>query len=482
MARARIWRWLPRPWPRSLAGQLIVGLLLALVVAHVLIVFAFMDERHHAMRGAQQDGVLASVAILVRALDATDDTAHGQILRAANGPHARYEIAAASAAGGAPRDHVERKLARRLRAHLGGTAPRSVEVMLRADDDAWPPLREEEDDDDHDDDDWHDRRNGEDEAWRPRRWRRPVSLTLSVALDDGRWLNGHVRVPPHRPGWAAPGLIALAVSALGICLVVIFAVRRTTRPLRALAGAAEAFGRGESVGPLPERGTIEVRRTTRAFNQMQARITRFVDDRMRMLAAISHDLRTPLTSLRLRAEMLDDTETRDKMLATLDELQRMVEATLAFVREEAAQEESRTIDLVALIESIVADLADTGHNARFSGPARLAFTGRPAALKRALRNLIDNAVAYGKRADVALTQRDDAIVITIDDLGPGIRPEDQERVFEPFVRLDASRSRETGGIGLGLAIARTILRGHGGDLTLQNRAEGGLRVTVTLPR
>jgi signal transduction histidine kinase len=214
---------------------------------------------------------------------------------------------------------------------------------------------------------------------------------------------------------------------------------------------------------------------------MRGRLQRFVQDRTRMLAAISHDLRTPITTLRLRAEFIDSEETRAKILETLEEMQRMTEATLAFAREEAATEETRRVDLAALVDSVCADLADLGQDVTFSGPERLTYDCRPLSLKRALRNLIENAVAYGERARVALVASEDALCVVIDDDGPGIPEADFERVFQPFVRLEESRSRETGGIGLGMAIARSIVRAHGGEIELANRPAGGLRVTIRLP-
>jgi signal transduction histidine kinase len=269
-------------------------------------------------------------------------------------------------------------------------------------------------------------------------------------------------------------------------VIVIFMVRRLTRPMAALAAAAERLGRGEAVPPVPERGPADVRETTRAFNRMHARLQRFVQDRTRMLAAISHDLRTPITSLRLRAEFVEDEEIRQKILETLDDMQRMAEATLAFAREEAAQEDTRAVDLAALIDSVCADLADMGQDVTFAGAPRSHYLGRPSSLKRALRNLIENAVTYGRRARVALEAGDHEWRIVIEDDGPGIAEADFERVFAPFVRLEESRNPETGGVGLGMAISRSIVRGHGGDITLANRpgAHGaeGLCVTIRLPR
>jgi signal transduction histidine kinase len=179
---------------------------------------------------------------------------------------------------------------------------------------------------------------------------------------------------------------------------------------------------------------------------------------------------------------VDDEETRTKILETLDEMERMTEATLAFAREEARREDTRTVDLAALVESLCEDLRDLDMDVTYAGPPSLLYPCRSVSLKRALRNLIENAVTYGQRARVTLAAADQEVSIAIEDDGPGISEADFERVFAPFVRLEESRSQETGGIGLGMAIARSIVRGHGGDITLANRPEGGLRVTIHLPR
>jgi len=200
------------------------------------------------------------------------------------------------------------------------------------------------------------------------------------------------------------------------------------------------------------------------------------------LAAISHDLRTPITSLRIRAEFIEDPELQAKILATLDEMQAMAEATLGFVREDATEEAFQETDLAALAESVVADAADTDGDAAFTAPeGRVVVSCRPIALRRALRNIVDNALAYGGAARVRIARDSESVALIVEDDGPGIPDSDLARVFEPFVRLEESRSRETGGMGLGMAIARTILRAHGGDVEIANRAEGGLRVALRLP-
>jgi signal transduction histidine kinase len=245
--------------------------------------------------------------------------------------------------------------------------------------------------------------------------------------------------------------------------------------------AADRLGLDMNAPPLTEEGPREVRQASHAFNNMQRRLQRFVRDRTQMLAAISHDLRTPITRLKLRAELIEDEQQQKKMLSDLDEMEAMIAATLSFARDEFAHEPRAALDLAALLQTVCDEAADAADAASYDGPARFAFTGRPTALKRAFANLIDNAVKYGAAARVALTVAQGTVSVAIDDDGPGIAEAEFDRVFDPFYRIESSRSRETGGVGLGLAVVRSVVRGHGGDITLANRPEGGLRATVVLP-
>ena len=272
------------------------------------------------------------------------------------------------------------------------------------------------------------------------------------------------------------GLLLLLVTASGLVIA-----RRMAQPMARLAVAATRFGLGQSQPPLSERGPREVRETIRAFNDMRERLSRHLQDRSRMLAAVSHDLRTPITTLRLRAEYIADDEMRERTLATLDEMQRVLAAALAFARDEAADEQPRATDLAALLQTLVDDHADLGRDIRYIGPDRSTLVCRPVSLRRALNNLIDNALTYGGAAEVRLSEDGSTRLVQIDDDGPGIPEDMQERVFAPFMRLEPSRNRETGGIGLGLSLARTIVHAHGGRIELANRPGGGLRVGVLLP-
>jgi signal transduction histidine kinase len=491
-------------WPTRLAGQLIALLLLALILAQAVSLWIFLDERRLAVQSANRLQILSRTASIVRLLEDTPDALHEQILRTASTPSLRFWLADASAVDPTDAENRDNRLQQVLAGHLAGVGIEEVLVDWRDEDGGWGdwwrsrdsrrtlirPVGGADARTRDDDDDDRDEVGDDDREWpRDRRWRHPrlpPNLVVSAQLDDGQWLNVGTRLPPPNSDWAMPGLVSMSVMAVALSVIVIFMVRRLTRPMAELAVAAERLGRGEAVPPVQERGPADVRETTRAFNRMHARLQRFVQDRTRMLAAISHDLRTPITSLRLRAEFIEDEEIRQKILETLDDMQRMAEATLAFAREEAAQEDTRPVDLAALIESVCADLADIGQDVTFAGAARSHYLGRPSSLKRALRNLIENAVAYGRRARVALESGHHEWHIVIDDDGPGIPEADFERVFAPFVRLEESRNPETGGVGLGMAISRSIVRGHGGDITLENRRGEngtlGLRVTIRLPK
>ena len=316
-------------------------------------------------------------------------------------------------------------------------------------------------------------------------WSDPISISLQ--MPDWGWLTLRATLPPPRPWHSREFLLAFVLMTVAAALLSIWAVRRLTGPVALLAEAAERLGRDVNAPPLPERGPDEVVRAAVAFNTMAARIRRFVQDRTFLLTAIGHDLRTPITRLKLRAEFIDDDEQRQKFMADLDELDAMVSATLVFGRDTADTEPAVPFDLVALLRTVLDDAADArpdaGDSLSFAGPAHLTVHGRILALKRVFANLVGNAVKYGGAARVVLDKGADAglATVSIEDDGPGLPPDELERVFEPFYRVEDSRNRETGGTGLGLPIARNILRAHGGDVVLGNRPGGGARALVTLP-
>ncbi len=307
-------------------------------------------------------------------------------------------------------------------------------------------------------------------------------VRASVQVGDSTWLNARVDLDLTESGSRTRPFLITTILTLVVAVMAIWAVRRTTKPVSLFATAAENLGLGLNATPLPETGTGEVRRAARAFNTMQDRLRRFISDRTQMLAAISHDLRTPITRMKLRAEFVDDEEQRGKMLSDLDEMEAMIKATLAFARDDAANEPSAPSDVADMLKSAVADKSDAGQQVTYEGPDSLTQTVRPLGLKRALTNLIDNALNYGNSAQVLLSTGNDQTTILIEDDGPGIPDDVKEQVFTPFFRLEGSRSRDTGGTGLGMTIARNAVRSMGGDIELLDRPEGGLRVKVMLPR
>jgi signal transduction histidine kinase len=308
-----------------------------------------------------------------------------------------------------------------------------------------------------------------------------VALIAQVELRDGAWVTVETRQRPQTAGWPYRMLWSIAILLAAAVAVAFIAVRWATRPLQTLARAAEELGRNVNRAPMPETGPIEVARAARAFNTMQSQLAEFLRSRTNLLAAMSHDLKTPITRLRLRSELLEDPTLRERYSQDLAELESMVSSTLDFLRGIHDEEPPKAFDVMALLESLQADLEETGAEVTLEGHTDRPFAGQRRALRRCLSNLLDNAIKYGGRANVIVLDDATTLTIRIEDRGPGIAAGELEKVFEPFYRIDSSRSRETGGTGLGLAIARQIARAHGGDVTLANRPGGGLEARLVLP-
>jgi signal transduction histidine kinase len=312
-------------------------------------------------------------------------------------------------------------------------------------------------------------------------WVHRGDIVVRMALADDTVLL--FRYPGH---WSLGELIAqlapiLLVLGGGLAVIAVLISARVTRPLAEFAEAAARLGTNVDVPPLAERGPSELRTAARAFNVTQQRIKRLLEDRAEMLGAIAHDLRTPLMRLHLRAELIEDPEQRRRMERDLDEMEQMIRAALDLVRQDSVIEPRGTLDLGQLLDEIRAEQGELGHAVTVHAPPNAIFEGRRSDLKRAFGNLIDNAIKYGQSAEVRLDIDAAGATVTIDDRGPGIPETQREAVFRPFYRLERSRNRDTGGVGLGLPLARAVVRAHGGDVTLQNLDEGGLRQTVTLP-
>jgi signal transduction histidine kinase len=313
-------------------------------------------------------------------------------------------------------------------------------------------------------------------------------VMVETPLADGHWLLFMSRFDPPPPfdpvaakfNQASFATWLLLSILLGI-LLSILAARRLVKPLSELAMAVAQLGGSGEAPRITPRGPREVQATIMAFNQMQERLRRFNDDRTRMVAAMSHDLRTPLTRLRLRTELIESPVHQDKMQAEIDFMSQLIDSILSFARDDTKREPRTMVDLSALVEAICEGAADAGDPVTFSGPREVTISCRPAALRRAVSNLVENAVKYGKTASVTIACTAGCAIITVEDEGPGIPRAERERVFDPFYRMETSRNLDTGGVGLGLSVTRSIILEHGGEISLADRKGGGLLVRVELP-
>lgn len=473
--------WLARLLPQSLFGRLVAVLAGGLLVAQLLSAAINLAERENLLLtsgGMQQAQRIADVVTLLDTMDAAE---RERIVAVLDVPPLVLSLhdAPSAAGSGAPGD--ERPLARMyqamLRATLGDDRDVRVETAAQADAVAagkpWQrgPGR------------MHGPgmmggMMGPDGGWA----QGAIVLRTQVQLRDGRWAyfdSAAPAVPEGLPWRLALTLVVLLVAVLALSYL---AVRWVTRPLHVLATAADELGRDLHRPPLPETGPVEIRQAARAFNTMQARLARFIEDRTRILAAMSHDLKTPITRMRLRADLLDNEETRQRFEADLAQMQAMVQETLDFMRGLGGGETAQALDIDALLESLQADQQAMGREVRIAGRAAAPLAGVASLLKRCLSNLIDNAVLYGGRADIEVEDSAERLIVRVRDEGPGIAESELQNVFEPFYRLEGSRNRSTGGTGLGLTIARNIAQTHGGDIALTNRPQGGLEAMLTLPR
>ncbi|GIX13317.1 MAG: two-component sensor histidine kinase [Paracoccaceae bacterium] len=451
----------------TLRAQLVVLIVAALAVAQAISLWLFVDERSLAIRAALGFEAAGRAANVVRLIEQAPTELQPSILRAADSPLVRFSLDDVPAV--THREHDDGgRVERHIRQLLDEPTPREIRVELHEIEGQILPLPHlsPEMAEIH-------RAMMQDEL-------RAVEMNLSIALSDGRWLNVGTRFERPPLQWPVLSVLTFGMTAAVILIAVFwYLMARLTGPLSRLARSAEMFGRGEDVDPLPETGPREVRELTRAFNRMRARLTRLVADRTRILAAVSHDLRSPLTALRVRAEMVDDDETREALVESVEEMQQMAEATLDFAKGLSGREAPGEVDLGALLAGIA---AEAGGNLDLAPGPDVAVRVRPVAIRRALRNLVSNALRYGGQARLSWRLSGSDVEIEIRDQGPGIPEQELERVFDPFYRLESSRSLETGGHGLGLSIARSILRAHGGDIVLANHPQGGLVARVTMPR
>ncbi len=440
--------------PRSLAGQMALLIALALFVAQA-INFGLIVRDRIEFRLLQ-----ATRPVATRIADALDREAHaGRPLTADRGRVRRL------AADPIPPVTYERhpEVAAELRRQLAeqGVKVGRIDTGLRP----WSA--------DDDRPDSHGDRHGD---------RDRSALLIAVEQPGRGWLT--VTAPWPQPGYRL--LIALlsqtAILYIIVLLPVLWIVRRLSRPLRDLRVAAERFRPGEPSAPLPPEGPDDVAALIAAFNALRLRVTGMLDEKDRMLGAIGHDLRTPLAALRVRIESVEDDTDRARMIDTVAEMNRTLDDILSLARLGRPSEPLTDVDLAALVDAVVEDFRDIGSDVSFVEADRLRMHLRPSLIRRAVRNLIENAIKYGTSAEVRIEADARCVAIVVADQGPGIPQNRMGDVFDAFTRLESSRNRETGGIGLGLALARAIVREAGGEIRLVNRAGGGLDAIIELPR
>jgi signal transduction histidine kinase len=465
--------------PRSLFGRMVLVMLAGLAVAQLLSFAIHMEDRVTLLRQASGLQSVQRIADTVRLLDAADAAGRQRIVRVLSAPPLRVTLGAAALAPPVAAERPDGRgalLAAMLRSDLGDAWP--VLVVRTEDAPGAAPGRGM-----HGEGYRHGRHPpGREGGWRGGGPGRGFAFVAQVRLGDGTLATFDARQPEAAPGWPLRLILSLLVLTAAVVIVTLVAVRWATRPLQALARAADALGRDLHSPPMDETGPVEVARAARAFNAMQVRLGAYLRERTSVLAAMSHDLKTPVTRLRLRAELLPDPDLRARFTRDLEELETMVADTLAFLRGGEAGQPRQPVDMTALLESLQADLAEEGREVRITGRASRPYVGEPTALKRCLRNLLENAVNYGEHAEVVVEDAERRLRILVRDEGPGIPDAELENVFEPFRRLEGSRNRDTGGTGLGLTIARSIAHAHGGSLTLANRPQGGLEAVLELPR
>jgi len=459
--------------PRSLFGQVVFATVLAVVVSQLIGAWLLLDERARLARHLWGDQAAQRIAGFIAALDAATPAERLRIISTTGLRPAHASLDEPWRQPGEDPPAEATSFLTNLRKEL--TRPIDIQVLMLAPD--WPPALP-------------DATPPPSAAAPASSWfgdarrRRLRLVAVQARMGDGSVLTLRHALPP-------PQLLELPTRVLVLVSLLVavagtlsaWTVRRLTRPLGTLARAATGLAKNMDQPPLPETGPAEVAAAAASFNRMQKDLKRNLETRSQALAAVSHDLRLPITRIRLRIERLADETAREAIESDLYEMDRMIGDTLEFLRAGHSGEQPARIDVNALVESVAEDMRALGCRIQTHGDAHAPLLARGQAVRRCLGNLVDNARRYGGGV-VDLTVRDEAdqVEFIVEDHGPGIPEAERERVFEPYVRLETSRARHTGGTGLGLAIARAIARGHGGEVVLESRDGGGLRAILRFPR
>ncbi|UGQ46761.1 ATP-binding protein [Massilia endophytica] len=438
----------------SMTGRVFVVLMLGIIASWALTQWLAVNERQRTIERYRDFHALERAEQIITTADVVRPESRAQYLRVASKGSVKLELAEDTRAVPQPPTEFSASLAGRLGRDYGVTplSERPPECDLP--------------------------RPGS--LFSPSRWRGTCEA-MNVLMTDGQMLKLSILPPRAPPPTGHNEYLAFLPALLCIAILAYFVARMTMRPLKQLAQAAKDLGNDINHPPLVPQGASEIRQASAAFNAMQARIRQHIAQRTEMLAAITHDLQTPLTRIRLRLEKVPDAELQQKLLDDLSAMQQMVKEGLDLARSMDATGAMQKLDLDSLLDSVCSDAAEAGQDVVLQGRASMALMGRPMDIRRCLVNLIDNAVKYGHRAQVTVERLAGAARIRIRDNGPGIPPDQLAKVFEPFYRLESSRSRESGGTGLGLTIARNIAEQHGASLSLSNQDGGGLEATLLVP-
>jgi signal transduction histidine kinase len=461
--------------PRSLFGRTVLVLAAGLLLAQLASLLVNLFDRGSNVYRLAAQQVAIRIAHTARVLNRLPTSARAEVIEELAGTDMQVLLSSHPipvAKGYAELDVYEAALARTIRRSLGKPLETTVEItrlpLAGSKHDAHPDASAFD-------------------LWVGRHFHflqpQPFEVVAQIRLEDGSVALFIARVPQERLGRLETLVPRLTLWLAIFFVLAVLVVGMVTRPLARLARGAESIGADPEGPPLPEDGPEEVRRVIHSFNAMQARVRNYLLERAELLRAVSHDLKTPITRMRLRAEMLDDATLRGKFLRDLEEMEAMVGSSLEFFRSLGHEPRRQPIDVAALVESIAEDWRAMGGSVELRGTALAPYPGHPEALRRCIDNLVGNAIRYGERARIAIEDDAQRLTIRVEDDGPGIPAEALERVFEPFYRLEASRNRASGGSGLGLSIARNIARWHGGDLVLQGGPQNkGIIAQLTLPR
>lgn len=457
----------------SLTGRLVLVTLIAVVLSYAIAFAIYANERGAALRRAVENGAIERIIYTAERLREAPPHTRSALAEQIRDFYIRYRVEPEpSVAQGSP-PGAARRIARGVSSGLGGAEAHASARLIEA------PLRR-----------WRDRRDDRDGRendvdFRPRAnleepKQQATEVSISVRLDEATWLNARARLPGPRPapiGVIIGGLMSLLFVGAGAALV----ARQIGRPLAKLADAAEALGAGQTDVSAPVSGPADVRRASSAFNAMAGRLGRQLNRQRQMLWALSHDLRTPITALRLRAELVEDESVRQRLVGPIAEMERLTEQALSLARAGASEEERAHVDLAEIVRTLCGELEDMGLAIRADAPVAVMAHIRPSEIARALRNLAENAAKYAGSGVMRVYRgANGEIIVEMQDEGPGVPIDLLPRLTDPFFRADQSRG-DSGGAGLGLAIAQAIADGHGGRLTLENRTPKGFSAKLILP-